>query len=53
VLTRLRVDELVNAWVGDRDTPFQIALIGVFDFGPFERSDGGVDISRVRSELAA
>jgi diacylglycerol O-acyltransferase len=53
VLTRLRVDELVNAWVGDRDTPFQIALIGVFDSGPFRRPDGSVDVPRIRNELAA
>ena len=27
-LTRLRMDELVNAWVSDENTPFQIALLG-------------------------
>src|SRR4051812_2511324 len=51
-LTRLRIDELVNAWLGDQDTPFQIALLGVFDPSPFRRSDGAVDSPRIRSELA-
>jgi hypothetical protein len=33
-LTPMRMDELVNAWVGDRYTPFQLGLLGVFDAGP-------------------
>jgi WS/DGAT/MGAT family acyltransferase len=60
VLTRLRADELANAWVGDRATPFQIALLGVFDATPFTRqggtcgpaSGGSVDVARIRRELA-
>src|SRR3954466_3206684 len=51
-LQRLRMDELVNAWVGDRFTPFQIALLGVFDAAPFLRSDGTLDVLRIRRELA-
>src|SRR5687767_7538851 len=52
-LTRLRMDELVNAWVADRFTPFQIALLGVFDGAPFLASDGTIDVARIRRELAA
>jgi len=51
--TRLRIDELVNAWVSDHDTPFQIALLGVFDAGPFLRPDGSIDVLRIQRELAA
>ena len=51
-LTRLRMDELVNAWVGDDDTPFQIALLGVFDAAPFLRPDATLDVPRIRRELA-
>lgn len=51
-LTRLRMDELVNAWVGDDDTPFQIALLGVFDAAPFLRRDTTLDVPRIRRELA-
>ena len=50
-LTRLRMDELVNAWVADRYTPFQIALLGVFDATPFLLSDGALDVPRIRREL--
>jgi diacylglycerol O-acyltransferase len=46
------MDELVNAWVADRCTPFQIALIGVFDAAPFLLPDGTVDVPRIRGELA-
>jgi diacylglycerol O-acyltransferase / wax synthase len=52
-LTRLRMDELVNAWVSDENTPFQIALLGTFHAGPFRRPDGTVDVPRIRGELAA
>src|SRR3954447_3628636 len=52
-LTRLRMDELVNAWVADRCTPFQIALLGVFDAAPFLLSDGALDVPRIRRELVA
>src|SRR5687767_6861710 len=52
-LTRLRMDELVNAWVADRFTPFQIALLGVLDAAPFLASDGTLDVARIRRELAA
>lgn len=52
-LTRLRMDELVNAWVADRFTPFQIALLGVFDSTPFLLSDGALDVPRIRRELVA
>jgi diacylglycerol O-acyltransferase / wax synthase len=52
-LTRLRMDELVNAWVADRYTPFQIALLGVFDAAPFLLPDGAVDVPRIRRELIA
>jgi diacylglycerol O-acyltransferase len=51
-VTRLRMDELVNAWVSDQNTPFQIALLGVFDAEPFLRPDGTVDVPRIRGELA-
>ncbi|MGY1643820.1 wax ester/triacylglycerol synthase domain-containing protein [Geodermatophilus sp. SYSU D00703] len=51
--TRLRADELVNVWAADRHTPMQIALLGVFDPGPFRRADGAVDTAGVRSALAA
>ena len=51
-LTRLRIDELVNAWVGDANTPFQIGLLGVFDAGPHLRPDGSIDVPRIRDELA-
>jgi diacylglycerol O-acyltransferase / wax synthase len=53
VLTRLRMDELVNAWVSDENTPFQIALLGTLDAGPFRRPDGAVDVPRIRRELTA
>src|SRR6476469_9921672 len=51
-LTRLRMDELANAWVADECTPFQIALLGVFDATPFLLADGGLDVPRIRRELA-
>ena len=51
-LTRLRMDELVNAWVADECTPFQIALLGVFDATPFLLPDGAVDLPRIGRELA-
>ena len=50
-LTRLRMDELVNAWVADRFTPFQIALLGIFDGSPFQRPDGTLDVLRIGHEL--
>jgi hypothetical protein len=53
VLTRLRMDELVNAWVSDENTPFQTALLGTFDAGPFRRPYGTVDVPRIRRELTA
>ncbi|HET7762865.1 MAG TPA: wax ester/triacylglycerol synthase domain-containing protein [Phycicoccus sp.] len=43
---------LVNDWVGDRDTPFQMGLLAVFDPGPFARDDGSVDLPRVAHEFA-
>lgn len=50
------MDELVNAWVADRYTPFQIAPLGVFDATPFLLPDGAVDaavdVARIRRELA-
>ena len=52
MVTRLRLDELMSAWVGGPDTPMQIGLLGVFDAGPFRRADGLVDLARVRAELA-
>ncbi|SFK99685.1 wax ester/triacylglycerol synthase domain-containing protein [Geodermatophilus ruber] len=51
--TRLRADELVNVWAADRHTPMQIALLGVFDAGPFRRADGAVDTAGIRAALAA
>ena len=51
-LTRLRMDELANAWVADECTPFQIALLGVFDATPFLLADGALDLPRIRRELA-
>jgi WS/DGAT/MGAT family acyltransferase len=47
------MDELINAWVADRFTPFQIALLGVFDAAPFLLTDGSVDVPRIRRELVA
>jgi diacylglycerol O-acyltransferase / wax synthase len=49
--TRLRLDELANGWAEDRTTPFQIGLVGVVDAAPFQRSDGTLDLQRVREEL--
>ena len=46
------MDELVNAWVADECTPFQIALLGVFDATPFLLAEGAVDVPRIRRELA-
>ena len=43
-LNRLRMDELVNAWVGGRTTPFQMGLLAVFEAGPFAGADGSVDV---------
>ena len=43
-LNRLRMDELVNAWVGGRTTPFQMGLLAVFEPGPFAGADGSVDV---------
>lgn len=51
-LTRLRMDELVNAWVGDRDTPFQLGLLATFEPGPFAEAGGGVDARRVAREVS-
>ncbi|GAA4407382.1 wax ester/triacylglycerol synthase family O-acyltransferase [Fodinibacter luteus] len=51
-LTRLRMDELVNAWVGDDDTPFHLGLLAVFDPGPFAGPDGVVDTGPVADELS-
>jgi diacylglycerol O-acyltransferase len=47
------VDELMYAWVGDRDTPVQMGLLGLFDARPFRRPDGTIDVVRARGELAA
>ncbi|WP_164704719.1 wax ester/triacylglycerol synthase domain-containing protein [Blastococcus litoris] len=52
-VTRLRMDELVNAWVADSATPFQIALVGRLDAAPFRLHDGALDVRRIRRELAA
>lgn len=49
---RLRTDELLYAAVGDRHTPMQIALLGVFEGGPFLRADATPDLGRVRTQLA-
>jgi diacylglycerol O-acyltransferase / wax synthase len=51
--TRLRLDELANAWAEGSNTPFQISLVGVFESGPLRRSDGVLDTQRVREELVA
>ncbi|MGY1712528.1 wax ester/triacylglycerol synthase domain-containing protein [Geodermatophilus sp. SYSU D00758] len=48
----LSLQELANVWVDEPSAPFQIALVGVFDAGPFSGADGSVDTTRVRSELA-
>jgi WS/DGAT/MGAT family acyltransferase len=50
-LERLRLDELAGAWVGDRCTPFQIGLLGVFDGTPFLLPDGALDVERIRGEV--
>jgi diacylglycerol O-acyltransferase len=52
-LVRLRMDELVNAWVGDATTPFQLGLLGVFDAGRWRRTDGTVAVEDLARELAA
>jgi WS/DGAT/MGAT family acyltransferase len=46
------MDELANAWVADRCTPFQIALLGVFDASPFLLAGDALDVPRIRRELA-
>lgn len=50
--TRMRVDELANAWVGDRNTPFQLGMLGVFEPGPWRRPDGTLDRTSLVRELA-
>ncbi|GAA4811030.1 hypothetical protein GCM10023200_56030 [Actinomycetospora chlora] len=50
---RLRLDELMYAWLDHHDTPMQVALLGTFDGGPMAGPDGAVDVLRVRRELAA
>ncbi|MDD7942851.1 wax ester/triacylglycerol synthase family O-acyltransferase [Actinomycetospora lutea] len=50
---RLRLDELMYAWLDYEDTPMQVALLGTFDGGPLVRPDGAVDVLRVRRELAS
>ena len=51
-LTRLRMDELANAWVSDENTPFQMGLLCEFDAAPLLRPDGTLDVPRIRAELA-
>lgn len=51
-LTRLRMDELANAWVSDENTPFQMGLLCEFDAAPLLRPDGTLDAPRIRAELA-
>ena len=51
-LNRLRMDELVNAWVGGRTTPFQMGLLAVFEAGPFAGANGSVDVDVVARELS-
>jgi WS/DGAT/MGAT family acyltransferase len=46
------MDELVNAWVGGRTTPFQMGLLAVFEPGPFAGADGSVDVDAVARELS-
>ncbi len=48
----LTLGELANIWVDEPAAPFQIALVGVFDAGPFSRADGSIDTAGVRAELA-
>ena len=52
-LVRLRMDELVNAWVGDAKTPFQLGLLGVFEAGRWRRTDGTIAVEDLARELAA
>jgi diacylglycerol O-acyltransferase len=47
----LSLGELACVWVDEPAAPFQIALIGVFDAGPFRRDDGTIDVDTVRAEL--
>jgi diacylglycerol O-acyltransferase / wax synthase len=47
----LTLAELANVWVDEASAPFQVALIGVFEPGPFRRGDGTLDVARVRGEL--
>jgi diacylglycerol O-acyltransferase len=51
-LHRLRLGDLANLWAEDRNTPSQIALIGVFEAGPLLDATGRLDVERVRAELA-
>ncbi len=51
-LDRLRMDQLVNAWVGGRTTPFQMGLLAVFEPGPFAGADGSVDVDAVAREMS-
>src|SRR5688500_12845949 len=50
--TPLTLGELASVWVDEPVAPFQIAMVGVFDGTPFARSDGSLDVSRIRMELA-
>src|SRR4051812_25808293 len=43
--------ELVNVWVDEPVAPFQIALLGLFDAGPFRAAAGGVDTAAIREVL--
>jgi diacylglycerol O-acyltransferase len=52
-LARLRMDELVNAWVGDANTPFQLGLLGVFDAGRWRRTDDSIAVEDLAEQLAA
>src|SRR5690242_16272204 len=50
---RVRLDEIVYAWSGDRTAPMQLGLLAEFDSGPLGRPDGRADTDRVIEELAA
>jgi diacylglycerol O-acyltransferase len=52
-LTRLRIDELAYTWLDDgHGAPLQLALLAIFDAGPFLGRDGCVALDDVRDALA-
>jgi diacylglycerol O-acyltransferase len=52
-LSRVRLDEIAYDWIGDRNAPMQLGLLGEFDAGSIGPPDGGPLTDRVIEELAA